>query len=166
MGSNCRLKPVFYPIWLFTARRFRAKMKSIRRWHHIPRHPAVNLLGKVSLMEMKRSVVERPGHRLDSGFGFSLSIGVGLILFIGGLVIALMFEDGNHVGLIFGIPMIVAGVVVPLFMLRDTFRTSEIVSPCPVCGTTIKTSDGTLQLDCPSCGNVLLLKNGQFCRAT
>jgi predicted RNA-binding Zn-ribbon protein involved in translation (DUF1610 family) len=113
-------------------------------------------------MEMKRPVVLTGGRTMDGAFGFSLSIGLGLILFIGGLVISVVFGDENSVGLLFGIPMIIAGVVIPLFMMRGHFASQDIVAPCPACGTTVKTSDGTLQLDCPSCEKVLVVKSGQL----
>ena len=91
----------------------------------------------------------------DSAYGFSFSIAVGLILFIGGLVISLTLGQGTSIGLIFGIPLLVAGLVIPIFMMRDLFKTNEISAPCPNCGATIKTSDATLQLRCTSCHRVI-----------
>lgn len=77
------------------------------------------------------------------------------MLFIAGLIISLTVGGGGGLGLIFGIPLLVAGVVIPLFMMRDLFKTSEIKEPCPNCGQTIKTSDATLQLRCPGCHKVI-----------
>ena len=91
----------------------------------------------------------------DSAYGFSFSIALGLVLFIAGLIISLTVGGGGSLGLIFGIPLLVAGVVIPLFMMRDLFKTSEIQEPCPNCGQTIKTSDATLQLRCPGCHRVI-----------
>jgi predicted RNA-binding Zn-ribbon protein involved in translation (DUF1610 family) len=91
----------------------------------------------------------------DGAYGFSFSIAVGLLLFIAGLIISLTVGGGGGLGLIFGIPLLVAGLIIPLFMMRDLFKTSEIKEPCPNCGQTIKTSDATLQLRCPACQKVI-----------
>jgi len=106
-------------------------------------------------MEEKRTDNVRPRRTFDSAYGFSFSIAVGLALFIGGLVISLTLGGGTSIGLIFGIPLLFAGLVIPVFMMRDLFKTSEIQEPCPNCGATIKTSDATLQLRCPSCQKVI-----------
>lgn len=98
----------------------------------------------------------------DSAYGFSFSIAVGLVLFITGLVISLTLGEGTSIGLIFGIPLLVAGLIIPVFMMRDLFKTNEIKAPCPNCGATIRTSDATLQLRCPSCQRVINVREGQF----
>jgi hypothetical protein len=98
----------------------------------------------------------------DSAYGFSFSIAVGLALFIAGLVITLTLGEGGSTGLIFGIPLLVAGLIIPLFMMRDLFKTSEIKAPCPNCGATIRTSDATLQLRCPSCQKVINVRDGKL----
>jgi endogenous inhibitor of DNA gyrase (YacG/DUF329 family) len=91
----------------------------------------------------------------DGAYGFSFSIAVGLVLFIAGLIISLTVGGAGGIGLIFGIPLLAAGLIIPLFMMRDLFKTSEIQEPCPNCGQTIKTSDATLQLRCPGCQKVI-----------
>ena len=106
-------------------------------------------------MEEKRTDNVKPRRTFDSAYGFSFSIAVGLALFIGGLVISLTLGEGTSIGLIFGIPLLFAGLVIPVFMMRDLFKTSEINEPCPNCGATIKTSDATIQLRCPSCQKVI-----------
>jgi hypothetical protein len=98
----------------------------------------------------------------DSAFGFSFSIAVGLLLFIGGLFISLTVGGAGGIGLIFGIPLLVAGLFIPLFTMRDLFKTSEIQAPCPKCGATIKTSDATLQLRCPGCQSVIDVREGEL----
>jgi len=113
-------------------------------------------------MEMKRSVAITGGRTMDGAYGFSLSIGIGLVLFIGGLVVSIVFGDDNNVGLLFGIPMIVAGVLLPLFLLREHFTNHDSVAPCPACGQTIKASDHKLQLDCPSCGKTVTNERGKI----
>ncbi len=97
----------------------------------------------------------KPRRTFDSAYGFSFAIAIGLALFIAGLVVTLTVGEGTSTGLIFGVPLIVAGLVIPLFMMRDLFRTSEIEGSCPNCGAIIKTSDATLQLRCPSCHRVI-----------
>jgi hypothetical protein len=94
----------------------------------------------------------------DSAYGFSFSIAVGLLLFIAGLVISLTVGEGTT-GLIFGIPLLLAGLLIPLFMMRDQFKTNEIKAPCPACGATIRTSDATLQLRCLSCQSVINVRD-------
>jgi DNA-directed RNA polymerase subunit RPC12/RpoP len=97
----------------------------------------------------------KSGRTFDSAYGFSFSIAVGLVLFIAGLVISLTLSDGTSIGLIFGIPLLVAGLVIPVFMMRDLFKTNEINAPCPNCSTPIRTSDATLRLKCPACHSVI-----------
>ena len=106
-------------------------------------------------MEEKTPEKTKTGRTFDSAYGFSFAIAVGLALFIAGLVVTLTLGDETNTGLIFGIPLIVAGIIIPIVMMRDLFKTSEIKEPCPGCGTTIKTSDATLQLRCPSCHKVI-----------
>jgi len=106
---------------------------------------------------MTEETTQRPksGKTFDGAYGFSFSIAVGLVLFIAGLFISLTLGGAGSIGLIFGIPLLVAGLIIPLFMMRDLFKTSEIQAPCPNCGQTIKTSDATLQLRCPGCQKVI-----------
>src|SRR5213593_178934 len=97
---------------------------------------------------MAEETTDKPktGRTFDSAYGFSFSIAVGLVLFIAGLVISLTLGEGTSIGLIFGIPLLLAGLIVPVFMMRDIFKPNEIKAPCPNCGATICTSDATLQL--------------------
>ena len=113
-------------------------------------------------MEEKAAGPAKSRKTFDSAYGFSFSIAAGLALFIAGLVITLTLGEGASTGLIFGIPLLVAGLVIPLFMVRDLFKTSEIKEPCPNCGATIRTSDATLQLRCPSCQKVINVCEGKF----
>lgn len=98
----------------------------------------------------------------DSAYGFSFSIAVGLILFISGLIISLTVGQGTSIGLIFGIPLLVIGLIIPMFMLRDLFKSNEVREPCPNCGATIRTSDATLQLRCPGCHKVINVREERF----
>jgi predicted RNA-binding Zn-ribbon protein involved in translation (DUF1610 family) len=98
----------------------------------------------------------------DGAFGFSIAIGLGLLLFIVGLIVSLTMGEGTGVGLLFGIPLMMAGVIVPLFMMRQNFAGRNIEAPCPNCGTPIKTSDSTLKFECPSCHKMILVRDAQL----
>lgn len=114
------------------------------------------------VMEVKRptAVGERTA---DGAFGFSIAIGLGLLLFIAGLIVSLTMGEGTGVGLLFGIPLMMAGVILPLFMMRQNFTTAHnFEAPCPNCGTAIKTSDGTLKLECPSCRKILFVRDSKL----
>src|SRR5713101_7065013 len=110
-------------------------------------------------MEEKQIEIVKPRRTFDSAYGFSFSIAVGLALFITGLIVSLTVGEGTSIGLIFGIPLLVAGLVIPIFMMRDLFKTNEINAPCPNCGTTIKTSDASLRLKCQGCGKVIDIRD-------
>ena len=61
-------------------------------------------------MSAKEPANAKPGRTPDSAYSFSFAIAIGLILFIAGLVISLTLGDGAQVlGLIFGIPLLLAG---------------------------------------------------------
>lgn len=104
-------------------------------------------------------VSKRPGDlKPDSAYSFSFAIGIGLVLFIAGLIISLTLGEGS-IGLIFGIPMLIAGLVLPLIMMRDLFRQNEVSGLCPYCSTPIKTSDATIRLRCPSCKREVVVRD-------
>jgi predicted RNA-binding Zn-ribbon protein involved in translation (DUF1610 family) len=112
-------------------------------------------------MEAKRTEgVKAEGRTFDEAYGFSFSIALGLLLFIGGLVVSLTLGRESSFGLFFGVPLIIAGLVLPLFMMRGAFTRSEIKAPCPACGSEIKTTDSTMQLDCPACGRTISVRDG------
>ncbi len=114
-------------------------------------------------MEAKKVAIDVGSRRtFDSAYGFSFSIAVGLLLFIAGLIISLTLGGTGGMGLIFGIPLLTAGLILPLFMMRDLFKTSEIQEACPNCGHTIKTSDATLQLRCPGCQKVIDVREAKL----
>jgi len=101
----------------------------------------------------------KAGRKFDSAYGFSFSIALGLILFIAGLIISLTLSGGNGLGLIFGIPLLVLGLVLPLFMMRGVLKGSEVSGDCPYCSTPIKTSDATIRLNCPACNRVIAVRD-------
>ena len=106
-------------------------------------------------MDANRPDVTKSGRTFDSAYSFSFSIALGLVLFIAGLVISLTLGQGATIGLIFGIPLLIAGLVLPVFMMRDLFHHNEVNGSCPFCGAAIKTSDATIRLHCPSCRRLI-----------
>jgi predicted RNA-binding Zn-ribbon protein involved in translation (DUF1610 family) len=112
-------------------------------------------------MAAKRQETAKPtaGRTFDEAYGFSFAIALGLLLFIGGLVLSLTIGQTYSFGLFVGIPLLVAGLVIPLFMMRGVFARNEIIAPCPACGAEIKTTDATLQLDCPNCGKTITVRD-------
>lgn len=110
-------------------------------------------------MEANRTEVAKSGRTFDSAYSFSFSIAVGLVLFIAGLVITLTLGQGATIGLVFGIPLLVAGLILPLIMMRDLFHKNEINSDCPFCGAPIKTSDATIRLNCPACKRLIEVRD-------
>jgi len=92
------------------------------------------------------------GRSFDGAYGFSFAIAIGLLFFIAGLVITLTLGDGSAIGLIFGIPLLVAGLLLPLIMMRGLFTRNEVSGACPYCSAPIKTSDATIRLRCVACG--------------
>lgn len=106
-------------------------------------------------MDQNRPEVSKPGRTFDSAYSFSFSITVGLVLFLAGLVISLTFGQSATIGLIFGIPLLIAGLVLPVFMMRDLFHRNEVAGVCPYCAAPIKTSDATIRLNCPACKRLI-----------
>jgi hypothetical protein len=110
-------------------------------------------------MSVKEPASRKPGRTPDSAYSFSFAIALGLLLFIAGLVISLTLGDGGSMGLLFGIPLLLAGLVVPLIMMRDLFKQNEVTGPCPYCSAPIKTSDATIRLECPACKKAIGVKD-------
>jgi predicted RNA-binding Zn-ribbon protein involved in translation (DUF1610 family) len=116
-------------------------------------------------MSSEEPTAQKRGRTFDSAYTFSFAIAVGLILFIGGLLISLILGNGTSVGLIFGIPLILAGLIFPVFMMRDLFKQNEVSGPCPYCNAPIRTSDATLSLMCPNCKNVVMVREMKLYQA-
>lgn len=117
-------------------------------------------------MDTKRPQAVKPGRTFDGAYGFSFAIALGLILFIAGLVLSLTLGgDGSSAGLLVGIPLLLAGLIFPLFMMRDVFTGHSIEGSCPSCGTTIKTADSTIRLNCPGCDKQLIVQDTKFVQA-
>lgn len=113
-------------------------------------------------METNESENVKGGRSFDSAYGFSFAVGLGLLLFIAGLIISLTLGEGTSLGLIFGIPLLIAGMVLPLIMMRDLFTRSEVSGVCPYCSTPIKTSDATIRLRCTACQREVAVRDGKL----
>ena len=116
-------------------------------------------------MSTEEPATAKPAKTFDSAYSFSFAIAIGLILFIAGLVISLTLGGGTSLGLIFGIPLLIAGLVLPLFMMRDQFKQSDVSGPCPHCGAPIRTSDATIRLECPECHGLIVVKEMKLYQA-
>ena len=116
-------------------------------------------------MENKTSETAKAGRTFDSAYGFSFAIALGLLLFIAGLIITLTLGQGTSLGLIFGIPLLAAGVLLPLVMMRDRLKYNVVDGACPYCEAAIKTSDATIRLNCPACGRKIVVREMNFERA-
>ena len=110
-------------------------------------------------MSSREPAAEKPGRSLDSAYTVSFAIAIGLVLFIAGLVISLTLGGDSNLGLIFGVPLLLAGLVVPLFMMRGFFTQNEVSGPCPYCSAPIKTLDSTIRLQCPTCQGVVAVRD-------
>src|SRR5438552_15993048 len=111
-------------------------------------------------MNANRPKADQTGRTVDSAYSFSFRIAVGLILFIAGLlVISLTLGEGASIGLIFGIPLLIAGLLLPLIMMRDLFKQNEVSGVCPYCSVPIKTSDATIRLECPACKRTVVVRD-------
>src|SRR4030095_8894256 len=106
-------------------------------------------------MDANRPEATKQARTFDSAYSFSFSIAVGLLLFIAGLVISLTVGQSASIGLIFGVPLLIAGLVLPVIMMRDLFHHNEISGDCPFCGAPIQTSDATIRLNCPTCKRLI-----------
>jgi predicted RNA-binding Zn-ribbon protein involved in translation (DUF1610 family) len=113
-------------------------------------------------MSAKEPTTTKPVRTPDSAYSFSFAIAIGLILFLGGLVISLTLGGGSSIGLIFGIPLLLAGLIVPLIMMRQFFKQNEVSGVCPYCSEPIRTSDATIRLQCPNCHGVVVVRDGNL----
>lgn len=110
-------------------------------------------------MSAKEPADAKPARTPDSAYKFSFAIAIGLILFIGGLVSSLVLGSSSSIGFIFGIPLLLAGLIVPLIMMRDQFKQNDVSGLCPYCSTPVKTSDATIRFRCPNCKSEVAVRD-------
>src|SRR4029079_5444684 len=106
-------------------------------------------------MDANRPQVAKSGRTFDSAYSFSFSVGIGLVLFIAGLGISLTLGHGATIRLVFCLQLVIDGLVLPVFMMRDLFQHNVVDGACPYCAAPIKTSDATIRLNCPSCKRLI-----------
>jgi hypothetical protein len=116
-------------------------------------------------MSIEEPASAKPAKSFDSAYSFSFAITLGLVLFIAGLVISLTLGEGTILGMVFGIPLLLAGLALPLFMMRDQFKLSDVTAPCPHCGESIKTTDATIRLECPTCHGMIVVRDMKLYQA-
>ena len=78
-------------------------------------------------MSDRKTETVKSRRTFDSAYGFSFSIAVGLVLFIAGLIISLTVGGAGGIGLIFGIPLLTAGLILPLVMTGQRVTSDDIV---------------------------------------
>ncbi|HKO44597.1 MAG TPA: hypothetical protein VJU84_15065 [Pyrinomonadaceae bacterium] len=117
---------------------------------------------EVVIMSANEPAKAKPAKTFDSAYSFSFAIAIGLLLFIAGLVISLTLGASTTVGLIFGIPLLIAGMAVPMVMLRGQFAHTDVQGPCPYCKTPIKTTDASIRLECPTCHRLMIVRDLQL----
>lgn len=117
---------------------------------------------EVEIMSANEPAKAKPAKSFDSAYSFSFAIAIGLFLFIAGLVISLTLGANTSIGLIFGIPLLVAGLAVPLVMMRGQFSHTDVQGPCPYCGTQIKTTDASIRVECPACHRLMIVRDLQL----
>lgn len=115
-------------------------------------------------MDANRPDTVKTPRTFDSAYSFSFSIAVGLLLFLGGLVISLTLGQSATIGLVFGIPLLLAGLILPVIMMRDLFHKNVVAGDCPYCGAAIQTSDATIRLNCPACKRLVEVKDESLLR--
>lgn len=113
-------------------------------------------------MENKKVGDMTRGRSFDSAYGFSFAIAIGLLFFIAGLVITLTLGEGGVLGFVFGIPLLVAGLVLPLIMMRGLFTRNEVKGTCPYCSAPITTSDATIRLRCTACSREVAVRDAKL----
>ena len=113
-------------------------------------------------MNVNEPAKAKSGKSFDSAYSFSFVIAIGLFLFIAGLVMSLTLGASTNIGLIFGIPLLIAGLAVPLIMMRGQFTPNDVQGACPYCGTPIKTTDASIRLECPACHRLMIVRDRQF----
>ena len=78
------------------------------------------------------------------------TIAVSLALLITGIGFGVTFVF-TGLGALVGIPLIVAGLVAPFFLLRSFFARQKVRGRCPYCGAQIIIEEHLRETDCPSC---------------
>ena len=84
-------------------------------------------------------------------------IGCGAMLFIMGLLLSM-----TGVGLIIGVPMMVAALFMPFLM--PALGLAQIKGPCPYCSTTVYAQSTAPGVTCPGCKKRVVIREKRFIR--
>ncbi|MBD3348841.1 MAG: hypothetical protein GF400_06555 [Candidatus Eisenbacteria bacterium] len=99
--------------------------------------------------------------RSDVGTGVAEGCATGWVLGIILVVMGLLLTF-TGIGAIIGIPLIVAGIIVPL--VAPFLGLSSIRGPCPYCGSRVRASRGSPGAVCPACGRRIVIRDGRYYR--
>jgi len=92
----------------------------------------------------------------------AISIVIGVALILVGLFISFFFGIATVVGFLFGIPIILVGIAIPLLMMGVSPEAKDIRSRCPHCGKMIVVPKHLRQTECLECDAVIQVENGRF----
>lgn len=93
-------------------------------------------------------------------FGFVLGLGMAYWMIALGVILCM-----TGIGAIFGLPLILAGVVMPFaasFMASRRVASDALTGPCPHCQLMVRSS--ALRFYCPGCKQMVIVKNRMFGR--
>lgn len=90
------------------------------------------------------------------------SIALGLLLILGGLFVILFFGEEAGSVQVFGVPLIIGGLLAPHLAMRVFQTTYEISGPCPYCWSHVKTSDSAFELNSRTAINGLRFAIGAY----
>lgn len=110
---------------------------------------------------VKAAAPEATKHTVSS---VALSVVVSLALVITGVAFTVTMAFSG-VGLLVGIPFLIAGVAAPFILLRGMFRREKLAGACPHCGAHISLAAHLSEASCPVCGNHLVIKDEKFIKA-
>ncbi|HZS44500.1 MAG TPA: hypothetical protein VFC63_05315 [Blastocatellia bacterium] len=96
------------------------------------------------------------------GTNVALSIVIGIVLVIVGLFISFFFGISTVIGFLFGIPIIVVGIAIPLLMMGVSPEAKNVRGRCPHCGKMIAVPRHLRQTECPECNAVIEIEGGRF----
>lgn len=114
--------------------------------------------------EKKYTSASTTGRTLQEVHFILLSVALGLLLILGGLLIILFFSEGAGPGRLFGLPLIIGGLFAPHLAMRLFLTRNEISGPCPYCCSPVKISDSALNLNCPGCHQRVAVRDRRFYR--
>lgn len=92
------------------------------------------------------------------------SIALGLLLILGGLFIILFFGEQPGPVPVFGVPLIIGGLLAPHLAMRIFLTRDEISGPCPYCWSPVKTSVSGIELNCPDCHQRIAVRDMRLSR--